>query len=62
MDGIESLILRLQERTITEKQHQYGAVAFASGWIKTLKRINPNDKFTVEEIYNLLETLNQIKK
>lgn len=62
MNEIESLILRLQERTLKEDKRQCESVAFAEGWLQTLKQINPNDKFTVKDIFNLLATLNQIKK
>lgn len=62
MSDIESLILRLQERTLKEDKQQCENIAFACGWVETLKRIDPNDKFTAEEIFNLLETLNKIKK
>lgn len=62
MSGIESLILRLQERTLKEDKQQCENVAFAYGWVETLKRIDPNDKFTAEEIFKLLETLNKTKK
>lgn len=62
MNEIKRLTLRLQERAVKERVYQYEAVAFSDGWLETLCETNPGKTFTAEDIYDLFETLNQIKK
>lgn len=62
MNEIKRLTLRLQERAVKERLHQYEAVAFSEGWLQTLCEINPGKSFTSEEIHELFGTLSLIKK
>ncbi|WP_395017321.1 hypothetical protein [Robinsoniella peoriensis] len=62
MNEIERLIIRLQQRVFKDKIHQFEAIAYSDGWLQTLRKTNPGQTFTVEEILELFETLNLIKK